>query len=145
MYSEKNLVYIFTILEVIEKIFEYTDKFKDYEEFYFANSQLNFNGTVNLLIAIGEDVKKIDENIKNDFLFEWKNIAKMRDKISHNYRGIDPYMVWDIVQNHLVKVKIILIKVLQNTENFKSSLDDVLDSIYYQHLHYLKEYIKDVS
>jgi len=101
MYSDTNLVYIFTILEAIEKINIYTQDFKDDETFYFANDQMNFNAVVSLLIAIGEENKKIDSKIKNDFEFNWHDISKMRDRISHNYRGINPYMVWDIVQNPL--------------------------------------------
>ena len=54
MYNSKNLTYILTILEAIEKISYYSKEFEDEEEFYFANKQLNFNATVNLLIAIGE-------------------------------------------------------------------------------------------
>lgn len=34
MYSDKNLIYIFTVLEAIEKVFIYTKNFKDDEEFY---------------------------------------------------------------------------------------------------------------
>ena len=64
MFSSKNLTYILTILEAIEKIFYYSKEFKDEEEFYFANKQLNFNASVNLLIAIGEENKKIDKELK---------------------------------------------------------------------------------
>jgi len=41
MYSDTNLIYIFTILEAIEKINIYTREFKDDETFYFANDQMN--------------------------------------------------------------------------------------------------------
>ena len=138
MFSDKNLIYIFTILEAIEKVFLYTKDFKDDEEFYEAQDQLYFNAVTNLLIAIGEENKKIDDQIKNDFTFMWNDISKMRDKISHNYRGISPYIVWDIIQNSLPTYKLILLDILPNIEDYEDSLKEILKSQYYKHLDYLK-------
>ena len=138
MYSDKNLIYIFTILESIEKINLYTKNFSDDESFYYANDQMNFNAVVSLLIAIGEENKKIDQQIKDDYHFSWNDISKMRDKISHNYRGINPYMVWDIIQNSLGDYKKVLIKTLPNIDEYEEALDDALDSKFYTHLQYLK-------
>ena len=64
MFDSKNILYILTMLEAIEKIFIYSADFEDEEKFYFANKQLNFNASVNLLIAIGEENKKINEELK---------------------------------------------------------------------------------
>jgi uncharacterized protein with HEPN domain len=58
MFSDKNLAYILTTLEAIEKINLYTKDFIDPEVFYEANDQLNFNATYNLLIVVGEESKK---------------------------------------------------------------------------------------
>lgn len=139
MYSDKNLIYIFTILEAIEKIFIYTKDFQDDEEFYECENQLYFNAVTNLLIAIGEENKKIEEQIKLDFSFSWNDISKMRDKISHNYRGISPYIVWDIIKNSLENYKNILIKILPNVEDYNDTLEEALNSAYYTHLDYLKK------
>jgi len=139
MYSDNNLIYIFTILEAIEKINIYCSDFEDDEEFYSSNEQLNFNAVVNLLIAIGEEDKKIETKIKDDYTFTWKDISKMRDKISHNYRGVSPYIVWDIVRNFLPEYKNILIDILPCIDNFDEVLDDAISSKFYTHLAYLKE------
>lgn len=141
MFSSKNLTYILTILEAIEKISYYSKEFKDEEEFYFANKQLNFNATVNLLIAIGEENKKIDDSLKTSDAISWKNISAMRDKISHNYRGIDESMVWDIIQNYLPILKILLIEMLPKIENHQTYIEESLKSQYYQDLVYLKTII----
>jgi len=139
MYSDNNLIYIFTILESIEKIKLYTKDLTDDEEFYYANNQMNFNAVVSLLIAIGEENKKIDQQIKDDYTFNWNDISKMRDKISHNYRGINPYMVWDIVKNSLDEYQNILRKVLPNIDQYEEALEDALHSKFYTHLEYLKD------
>jgi len=138
MYSDNNLIYLFTILEAIEKINLYTEDINDDEEFYYANNQMNFNAVVNLLIAIGEENKKIDQKIKNDHPFNWNDISKMRDKISHNYRGINPYMVWDIIQNSIPNYKELLLNILPKVDEFKEALSDSLDSKFYIHLEYLR-------
>lgn len=43
MYSGKNLIYLLTILEAIEKIWIYTRDFSDAEAFYLSDEQLHFN------------------------------------------------------------------------------------------------------
>lgn len=139
MYSDNNLIYIFTILESIEKINLYTKDLTDDEEFYYANNQMNFNAVVSLLIAIGEENKKIDQQIKNNYTFNWNDISKMRDKISHNYRGINPYMVWDIIKNSLGEYQNILKGILPNIDQFEEALGDALNSNFYTHLEYLKD------
>ena len=137
MFNNNNLVYCFTILESIEKINIYTQPFQDEELFYAANDQMNFNAVVSLLIAIGEESKKIDMTIKNHYIFEWNDVSKMRDKISHNYRGINPYMVWEITQNALPRYKTLLIDILPQIEDYNISLKDALTSDFYRHLAYL--------
>lgn len=139
MYSDNNLIYIFTILESIEKINIYTADFSDEETFYEANAQMNFNAVVSLLIAIGEESKKIDQKIKDDFDFLWSDVSKMRDKISHNYRGINPYMVFEIIENSLQTYKEVLIQILPKVEDFQLALSDALESKFYIHLAYLEE------
>ena len=138
MFDSKNVLYIVTMLEAIEKIFIYSADFEDEEEFYFANKQLNFNATVNLLIAIGGENKKIDDNLKTSDAISWKNISAMRDKISHNYRGIDESMVWDIIQNYLPILKNLLIEMLPKIENHQAYIEEALKSQYYEDLIYLK-------
>ena len=75
MFSSKNITYILTMLEAIEKVFYYIKDFKDEEEFYYADKQVYFNATVNLLIAIGEENKKIDDGLKISKAIQWKNIS----------------------------------------------------------------------
>ena len=91
-----------------------------------------------MLIAIGEENKKIDEEIKKDYFFSWNDISKMRDKISHNYRGISPYIVWDIVKNSLKSYKNVLIEILPNIDDYEETLNEALKSNYYKNLAYLK-------
>ena len=103
-----------------------------------ANKQLNFNASVNLLIAIGEENKKIDEELKTSNKINWKNLSAMRDKVSHNYRGIDESMVWEIIKDYLPTLKILLIEMLPKIENSELYIKEALKTQYYEELHYLK-------
>ena len=142
MFDRQNITYILTILTAIEKISFYTESFYDEEEFFYANKQLNFNATVNLIIAIGEENKKIDDGLKTSQEINWKNVSSMRDKISHNYRGIDESIIWDIVQNYLPKLKILLIDMLPKIQDFEIYINEALTSRYYEDLNYLKHLIQ---
>jgi uncharacterized protein with HEPN domain len=81
---------------------------------------------------------KIDDNLKTSDAINWKNIPAMRDKISHNYRGIDESMVWDIIQNYLPTLKTLLIEMLPKIENYQTYIKEALKSQYYEDLVYLE-------
>jgi len=138
MFDSKNILYILTMLEAIEKIVIYSSDFINEEAFYFANKQLNFNATVNLLIAIGEENKKIDDGLKCSDKINWKNISAMRDKIAHNYRDIDESMVWEILTDYLPILKELLIEMLPKVEDSKLYIEEALKTSYYEELHYLE-------
>ena len=61
----------------------------------------------------------------------------MRDKISHNYRGIDDSMVWDIITNYLSKLKIALIEMLPKIKDYKIYINEAIQTKYYEDLKYL--------
>jgi len=138
MYSSKNVLYILTMLEAIEKIIIYSSNFEDEEKFYFAEKQLYFNATVNLLIAIGEENKKIDDELKVSDKINWNNISAMRDKISHNYRGIDESMVWEIIKDYLPILKELLIEMLPKITDSNIYIKEALKTKYYDELYYLQ-------
>ena len=51
MYNIKNILYIVSAISEIEKISIYTLEFLDSDDLLQANNQLNFNGTITLLIC----------------------------------------------------------------------------------------------
>jgi uncharacterized protein with HEPN domain len=57
---------------------------------------------VRSLEIIGEATKKIpaDFKVKWDSI-KWKNMAGMRDRLIHDYMGVNYSIVWDVVKNKI--------------------------------------------
>ena len=141
MYNEKNLVYIFTMLECIEKCWIYTADFDTPDDFIWANEQKELNAVVSLFVAIGEESKKIEQTLKEavSSKIKWPEVAGIRDKISHDYRGIDEDILWAILKNDLFQLKNALLEMFKFINPDKEIVKEFLQSPYYKHLLYLKK------
>jgi len=52
--------------------------------------------------VIGEASKKLPENIKAmQPEIEWRKVSGMRDRLIHDYFGVDYTIVWDVASNKL--------------------------------------------
>jgi len=70
-------------------------------------------GTVKSLEIIGEAVKNLSDDFKaNNSEIEWKEIAGMRDKLVHQYFGVDWNIVWEVIQDRIPELKEIVYRVL---------------------------------
>ena len=55
---------------------------------------------------MGEAVKKIPSGVRNKHKnIPWKEMAGMRDKLIHEYFGIQPRVVWKTIKQDLPKIK----------------------------------------
>jgi len=54
------------------------------------------------LSIIGEATKKIPGDVKYNWkTISWREMAGMRDRLVHDYMGVNYYIVWDVVKNLL--------------------------------------------
>jgi uncharacterized protein with HEPN domain len=61
---------------------------------------------VRSLEVIGEATKKIPADVKLKWSeISWKNMAGMRDRLVHDYMGINYRIVWDVVRNIIPEVQ----------------------------------------
>ncbi|MFN8257175.1 MAG: HepT-like ribonuclease domain-containing protein [Bacteroidales bacterium] len=50
------------------------------------------------------------------YLINWKNMAGMRDRLIHDYMGINYSIVWDVVRNKIPELTEQIGEVLNNEE-----------------------------
>lgn len=79
---------------------------KDMSYKNFLDDQKTKNAVVRSLEIIGEATKNLPESIRNkDVSIPWKKMAGMRDKIIHEYFGIDYQIVWKTAKKTLPKLQ----------------------------------------
>jgi uncharacterized protein with HEPN domain len=140
---KNDLMYLLNILEYIGKIQKYTEKINSPEELYELNDQLNFNGSINLLANIGENVSRISNELKEEYMeIEWRQIKDFRNKIVHDYVGIDLILTYGIIKNDLKKIQpkieeIIKTKIIEKIFDIEE-INLSRNSKYYTHVRFEK-------
>ena len=68
----------------------------------FLNDEVLKRAITRSLEIIGEATKKIPVNFKVKWSsIQWKNMAGMRDRLIHDYIGVNYSIVWDVVKNKI--------------------------------------------
>jgi uncharacterized protein with HEPN domain len=68
----------------------------------FATDETLQRAFVRSLEIIGEAAKKVPGGFRAEHPdIEWRAMAGMRDRLIHDYFGVDYEIVWDVVQNHI--------------------------------------------
>jgi uncharacterized protein with HEPN domain len=85
----------------------------------FLGDETLKRAVVRSLEIIGEATKKIPADIKCKWSnISWKNMAGMRDRLIHDYMGVNYSIVWDVVKNIIPEIRTeIQIIIRQNSEN----------------------------
>jgi uncharacterized protein with HEPN domain len=97
--SHSNLELIRHIADEITYILQATFG-KTKEQFLFDPTLTR--ATIRSLEIIGEATKKIDTEFRNKYKdIDWRGMAGTRDKLIHDYFGIDYNLVWDIISMEL--------------------------------------------
>ena len=83
----------------------------------FIEDETLKRAVVRSLEIIGEATKKIpaDAKIKMDSI-EWKSMAGMRDRLIHDYIGINYLIGWDVIRNKIPDLKNQISIELEKTE-----------------------------
>ena len=102
--SERNQkLFLMDILESIDAISLFVEGCSF--EFFCADRK-TFSATIRELEIIGEAIRNISDEIKAQYPeVLWHEIRSFRNKITHEYFGVDARIVWDIVQNELGLLK----------------------------------------
>ena len=83
----------------------------------FMDSSMMRFACIKQLEIIGEASNHISEKTRSLFPnVEWAQIVGMRNMFVHEYFGLDPNIVWDIVQKDLPELKEIVLEMLSAFE-----------------------------
>ena len=98
----KNKEPIFFLQDIkisVTKIFKYTANI-DYQE--FVSNDMVKDAVERNFEIIGEAVKNLPEDFRNKYPnIPFKQIAGMRDKLIHDYFGVDYEIVWKTIKDKL--------------------------------------------
>ncbi len=120
MSKRKDADLIRNINESIERIISYT---RDIEYDDFSRDHKTQDAVIRNIEIMGEATKSLSEKAKTENAdIPWKSIAGTRDKLIHDYFGVNIDIVWNIVKQDipdlLLKIRIVLQNVNEENGHF---------------------------
>jgi uncharacterized protein with HEPN domain len=103
MKSPDDKIYLLHIKEAIKKINSYV-KNLDFER--FKKKLIVQDAVIRQFEIIGEAAKRLSEDFKNHNTgIPWKYIIGMRNRLTHNYFGVDINTVWETIVKDIPNLK----------------------------------------
>lgn len=104
-------VYVQDILEAIKRIDNYLEGLTFNE---FLKDKKTVDAVIRNFAVIGEAAKHIPVSVKRKHPeVAWKRMAGMRDKVIHEYFGVDLHILWDTAKIDLPASKPLLEQLLK--------------------------------
>jgi uncharacterized protein with HEPN domain len=109
--QRSHVMFLEDILLSIDRILEYIDNysFDDFKKDFKTVDAVTQNFEI-----IGEASKRIPSDLKEDFPeVPWTEMYLMRNKVAHEYFGVDYEIIWDIAKNHLPENRVQIERIIQ--------------------------------
>ncbi len=108
------LVFIGHVRDAIQLIEKFTE---GHTKEKFLQDELVQSAVVRQIEIIGEATKNISEQFRKKYpQIPWSDIARMRDKLIHQYFGVNVNRVWEVVKGDVPKLKEKIREILQKEQ-----------------------------
>jgi uncharacterized protein with HEPN domain len=99
MSKRSNSILIEDIIECCNKIFKYTEGYS-YES--FEDDDKTIDAVIRNFEIIGEAANRLSDDFKDNYLeIDWHKIRGFRNRIVHDYAGVDIKIIWNIIKDYL--------------------------------------------
>jgi len=103
MRRSRDLTYLGDILDSIQRIKSYTAGVS--KENFLENFMMQ-DAVMRQIEIIGEASNSISDEFQDEYeQLPWSQMRTIRNKIVHDYRGINLNIIWETVQNDLPELK----------------------------------------
>jgi len=110
--EKDDTIYLRHILDAVNTVEEYL---RGVDEVKFKATRLLQDGAIRQIEIIGEAVRHISKDLRRTYPeIPWQDVAGMRDKLIHDYFGVDIEKVWLTTQEDLSVLKQQVIGVLKD-------------------------------
>lgn len=93
MVEKTDLLYLNHMRDACAQIQKYLD---GVDKDKFETEKLIQDGVIRQLEIVGEAARKVSVNTRSPYRnINWKDIVGMRDKLIHDYTGVDLDIVWE--------------------------------------------------
>lgn len=109
-----DIVYIRHISDALNKIVEYTSGMKSND---FMASSMTQDAVIQQFEIVGEATKQLSKIFRDKNPdAPWKKLAGLRDKLIHDYMGVDVLAIWKSVESDLPELQKQINKLLMKTK-----------------------------
>ena len=104
--KEKDRIIIDYLNDILDSIFKIKSFLKDVDYSCFQEDVKTQYAVIRALEIIGEASKKIPREVKENYSWiPWRLMSGMRDKLIHDYFGVDAQVVWNTATENILKLE----------------------------------------
>jgi len=117
--SEKTREYIDYLQDIFESLEKAEEFIQGLEFEEFKKDEKTIFATIRALEVIGEATKRIPNSLKNRYPdVPWQEMAGIRDKLIHDYFGVNIEVVWNTMKQDLPSLRLQIKRIIE--ENVSS-------------------------
>ena len=105
MNQQDFLTFVEDMIDAIDKILRYLDTVDGLKE--FLQNEMVIDAVTRNYEIIGEAANQIPKAIKDKYPeLPWRQMYGLRNFAAHDYHRIDPQILWEIAEDHLIENQI---------------------------------------